>query len=141
MAEQLAKADALILEICAMDRAPYRMEAKEVTFPGTQGLFQVLPGHAPMFSSLDAGILSVKDTQGQRLQYAIGSGLTRVLDNKIVLLTRTAESSEDIDLERAEAAKQRAEERLNSRSEQIDVMRAEAALQRALIRLKASHKM
>ncbi len=136
MAEQ-QKAAPMVLEICAMDRAPYRAETSEITLPGEQGEFMVLPGHAPLIATLLLGVLKVKVNGADRL-FSINGGIVRVLDNQVLVLTRTAESADDIDRERADAAKKRAEDRLQGPHEKINVARAEAALRRAMIRLKAS---
>ncbi|HPO13871.1 MAG TPA: ATP synthase F1 subunit epsilon [Candidatus Hydrogenedentes bacterium] len=136
MAEQ-HKAAPMALEICAMDRAPYRVETGEITLPGEQGEFMVLPGHAPLIATLDMGVMKTKVDGADRL-FAINGGIVRVLDNQVLVLTRTAESGDDVDRERAESAKKRAEGRLQGPHEKINVARAEAALRRAMIRLKAS---
>ena len=135
MPEHEAKPRDLFIEVCAIDRAPYKMKIKEAAFPGALGLFVVLPGHAPMFSSLEPGVLVAKNVAGQSWHFATGGGLMRVLDNNIVVLTRTAELDADIDRQRAQEAKQRARERLKSSGKDIDKDRAEAALRRAEVRL------
>lgn len=136
MAEQ-HKAAPLALEICAMDRAPYRAETSEITLPGEQGAFTVLPGHAPLIATLDMGVLKANVSGADRL-FSINGGIVRVLENQVLVLTRTAESADDIDRERADAAKKRAEGRLQGQRDKINVARAEASLRRAMIRLKAS---
>ncbi len=127
----------LALEICAIDRAPYRVEAAEISLPGEQGLFSVLPGHAALVATLGVGVVKARAGAEERI-FVINGGIARVLENQVLVLTRTAESAEDIDRDRAEAAKKRADGRLNSQRDKVDVARAEAALRRAMARLAAS---
>lgn len=129
------------LEIIAPDRVVLRGEAGGVSAPGTQGGFQVLYSHAPLLSSLRTGRLTVRDTAGVATVFATSVGYLEVHDNKVVVLVETAERAGDIDLERARAAKDRAEGRLKSHDPAVDIVRAEAALARALNRLRcASHQ-
>jgi F-type H+-transporting ATPase subunit epsilon len=137
MAEPTAQ-KLLALEVSAIDRLPYKLEAKEVALPGVNGLFVVLPGHAPLVSELEIGVVRVKTAQDEQRSFAIAGGVVRVLNNQVLVLTRTAESDVHIDRERAEAAKKRAEDRLKeSKPSTVDVVRATAALHRALARLQA----
>ena len=130
--------DALALEICALDRAPNKLDAAEVSVPGVLGLFVVLPGHAPLLSTIDVGELEAVLANGERRHFAVGGGFAQVLDNRVLILSQTVESSAEIEVERAEAARARAEQRLKKPDESIDVARAEAALARALNRLKVA---
>lgn len=126
----------LALEICAIDRVPYRREAEAISLPGEYGLFMVLPGHAPLVATLEVGVLTAR-TGNEERRFSINGGVARVFENHVLVLTRTAEADADIDRDRAEASRKRAEERLRSQREKIDVARAEAALRRALARLRA----
>jgi F-type H+-transporting ATPase subunit epsilon len=128
-------ARALQLEICALDRAPFRTEATLVSVPGSCGLFTVLPGHAPLMSTLDIGVLKAVYANGEQHLFAISGGVVRVLDNQVLILTETAESDTDIDLARAEEARERAEQRL--RQDGMNEARAEIALKRAIARIRA----
>ena len=96
--------------------------------------------HAPLLSSLRVGALKVRDTAGVATVYATGGGFIEVRDNAVVILLESAELTEEIDVERAENAKRRAEERLRSRDASIDVARAEAALARAVNRIHLMKK-
>jgi F-type H+-transporting ATPase subunit epsilon len=126
------------LEIIAPDRVVLHGEAGSVSAPGTQGGFQVLYNHAPLLSTLRVGRITVKDTAGAATVFATSGGYLEVRDNKVVVLVETAELAGEIDLERARAAKERAEQRLKSHDPSVDVVRAEAALKRALNRLRCS---
>jgi F-type H+-transporting ATPase subunit epsilon len=128
------------LEIIAPDRVILRGEAGGVSVPGTQGGFQILFNHAPLLSTLRPGRLTVRDTAGAATVYATSGGYLEVHANKVVVLVDSAERAGDIDMERARAAKERAERRLKSHDPAVDIVRAEAALERALNRLRcASH--
>jgi F-type H+-transporting ATPase subunit epsilon len=132
-----AKGTTLALEICAIDRAPYRAPATEAVFPGAMGIFAILPGHAPMVATLGVGVLTVRNGS-EESRYAITEGIVQVIDNQVLVLTRTAEKELDIDRDRAEAARKRAEDRLKNQRENVDIARAETALRRAMARLAAS---
>ena len=138
MADQDRKT--LVLEVCALDRAPARLDVTEVTVPGVMGIFIVLPGHAPLLSNLDIGPLIAVLPDGGRTSFALNGGFAQVLDDRVLILSKTVEGEADIDTERAERALQRAEERLKTPSESIDVARAEVALKRALTRLRVAGK-
>jgi len=129
--------ETLQLEICAPDRSPAELDVREVIVPGSEGVFAVLPGHTAFLSTLKAGVLVAYDTKGQQHSYALNGGFSEVLEERVVVLTLSFESSDDIDIERARAARARAEERLSKREAHIDVARAEAALARALARIHA----
>ena len=111
-----------------------------VTAPGVGGEFGVLANHAPFLSTIKTGTLSYK--QEKQLKYLmVSGGFAEVSDNKITFLVESAEFGNDIDVDRAMRAKERAEKRLAQAiqaSEKINRTRAEAALQRAMARLKAA---
>ncbi len=139
MADQDRKT--LALEICALGRAPVKLDVTDVTAPGVMGIFVVLPGHAPLLSNLEIGPLTAVMPDGGKASFALNGGFAQVLDDHVLILSKTAESDSDIDVERAERALQRAEERLKKPSESLDVARAEAAIKRALARLTVAGKL
>lgn len=126
----------LSLEICALDRAPFKAEVFQVIVPGAMGAFAILPGHTPLLSALDIGLLKTDFTNGERHFFAINGGVVRVLKNQVLVLTETAELDTEIDLERAESARDRAEERMRGGGG-MDEARAEIALKRAIMRIRA----
>ena len=132
----------ILLEVATPERSVLSTEVDEVSAPGAQGYFGVLPGHTPLITTLGQGELSYRI--GNQWEYlAITWGYAEVLPNKVAILTETAEMATEIDLERVERAKRRAEERLRQWSTtvaDIDFERATAALERALIRLQVAHK-
>lgn len=132
----------LFLEIVTPSKSAFRGEIKSVTVPGTKGSFQVLVNHAPIVSSLEVGLIKVELADNSIHNYSTGGGTIEVNNNKILLLADSIEKVEEIDVERALNAKERAEERLARRNidKNIDVGRAELALARALNRLKLKDK-
>lgn len=92
-----------------------------------------------MISELAVGEVKVVLPDGTK-HFAVGGGFLEVVDNQVLLLLETAEAAEEIDVERAQKAKERADLRLSDRNPSIDVARAEAALARALNRLKVAAK-
>ena len=113
---------------------------QDVHYVGAQGLegdFGVLPGHAALLAALRVGHVFYKDGNDTRYIFVSG-GFAEVSNDKVIILAETATRAEDIDRERAEKAKARAEERLKSKKADIDQIRAEAALQRAVNRLETA---
>ena len=110
-----------------------------VMAPGYFGEFGALPNHIPFLAQLQPG--EVKYRKGGQLEVmVVGGGYAEVLPTKVTILATTAERIQDIDLERARAAKERAEKRLKERQDELDFLRAEAALQRAIARIRAAER-
>lgn len=111
----------------------------EVQLPGADGYLGVLPDHAPLITELGIGELSYKTTNGQTGLLAIVRGFAEVLPQRVSVLAETAERPEDIDVNRAQEALKRAQERIAAGGD-IDWDRASASLQRALVRLQIVSK-
>jgi len=112
--------------------------ADEVILPGVNGYFGVLPGHAAFLSTLGVGELTYRVGRDER-HLALAGGFAEIRNDKVIVLADTAELPEDIDRERAERARERAERRLAGRSpDDVDYARAAAALARALVRLQVA---
>ncbi len=130
------------LELATPTRLLVSGEVDEVVAPGTEGYFGVLPGHAAFLTTLTTGELTYR--QGREEQHlAVTGGFAEVSGERVIVLAEGAERPEEIDRERAERARQRAEQRLAGRSptagsEEIDYARALAALARALARLQVA---
>ncbi len=128
------------LEITTPEKVIYKDTVDSITVPGTLGGFQVLKNHAPLMSTFEIGIVTVKTGEKEE-HFTTGGGTVEVLNNKILILADSMEKVEEIDIDRAERAKKRAEERLAMKNKaEVDVARAEAALKRAMNRLKAVSK-
>ena len=130
--------EALELVIVTPTRQLVRTRTREVTLPGANGYLGVLPGHAPLMTELGIGGLAFQAAQAERL--SIIRGFAEVLPARVTVLAETAELAAEIDLERAEAAKARAEQRLAEKDPNIDWDRVSVALQRALIRIQVARK-
>ncbi len=109
-------------------------DAEHVLLPSEAGELGVLPGHMPMVCTLQVGRIRV-DLPETTIQMATSGGFAEVLNDDVSVLADTAEKAEEIDVERARQARQRAEERLKRRTEDTDIVRAHAALARAINRL------
>src|SRR5919204_5438425 len=115
------------LTIVTPERALVHEEVDELQIPGAEGYFGVLPGHAPLFSELKVGEVSYR--KGDRWTFlAVAWGFVEVLPNQVRILAETAERAHEIDVDRAERAKQRAEERIARGGEEVDYSRALIAL-------------
>src|SRR5215213_606967 len=122
----------LRLEFVTPERAIVHDEVDEVQLPGEEGFFGVLPGHTPMLAALKVGEMWYR--KGSEKFYGfVGFGFAENLPDRVTILARIAEKADDIDLQRAEAAKRRAEERLAAVSRgasEMDYERARIALLR-----------
>ncbi|MDZ7773303.1 MAG: ATP synthase F1 subunit epsilon [Balneolaceae bacterium] len=111
-----------------------------VQVPGTMGSFEIKTLHADIISSLEVGRILIRRPGGEDLYFAVSGGFVEMHDNVLTLLAEAAELVEEIDVERAEAAKERARERLEADDKEIDKdidkERARKALQRAENRIK-----
>lgn len=128
----------LRLEFVTPERAVAHEDVDELQLPGEEGYLGVLPGHAPLLAALRTGEMWYR--KGNQTFYAfVDGGFAEVLPDRVSILAQVAERAEDIDLQRAEAAKLRAEERLaQGTAVDFDAARARIALLRALTRLNVS---
>jgi F-type H+-transporting ATPase subunit epsilon len=128
------------LEIITPEKIIYNDTVDSVTVPGTSGSFQVLKNHAPLMSTIEIGTITVKKNN-EPAYFATAGGTIEVLNNGVLILSDSVEPVNDIDVDRAELAKTRAEERLAKKKvEEIDVVRSELALKRAINRINAKEK-
>ena len=127
----------LRLEFVTPERALVHEDVDEVEIPGEDGYFGVLPGHAPLLAALHPGELWYR--KGGEKKYAfVAGGFAEVLPDRVAILAQVAEKAEDIDIQRAEASKRRAEDRLARPTADMDAARARVALLRSLMRLQVS---
>lgn len=127
------------LDIVTPEKVVFSEEVEFVVAPGSEGELGFLPAHAPLVSALKIGVLRVHQG-GNVTKVAISGGFVEVKDSRVVVLADTAEREDEIDVERAQKAKERAEQRLANNSADIDLVRAKSAMQRSLARLKAAGK-
>lgn len=129
----------LKFEIVTAERVVFTDEVDVVVAPGVQGQLAILPMHAPIMTMLQPGELMVRKGVDEQSIF-ISGGFLEVRSDKVVVLADTAERAEEIDISRAETAKQRAQERVGLPPDQVDHARAQAALLRAMMRLKVAEK-
>ncbi|HHV64470.1 MAG TPA: F0F1 ATP synthase subunit epsilon [Peptococcaceae bacterium] len=127
------------LKVVAPDGQVLNQDVEFVVVPGDDGELGILPNHAPLIAGLTIGVIRYT-AEGKVHKIAISGGFLEVVNNKVTVLAQTAETADMIDLERAKAAKERAERRLRERGPEIDVVRAETALKRAIARIKAKEE-
>lgn len=131
-------AEPMTLTIITPDAVVYNGFANFFVGRAVDGAFGILPNHAPMIIALDMAPLRVDSPDGTSHTFAIFGGFVEIEHNQVSIVTPNCELSSDIDIDRANRAKQRAEERLSKRTPDIDIERAEHALARSLLRLKVT---
>lgn len=127
----------MILNINTPDKSFYHGEILRFFTENSEGKFEILPHHASLLTYLKPNVSSFIDAQGNEKKFFNSEGILFVKDSIITLNIDAAEWPEDIDLERAKKAKERAEKRLNGK-DGMDVKRAQAALIRAMVRIDAT---
>jgi len=129
----------LRLEIVTAERTVFADDVSEVVAWGVEGQLGILPHHAPLMTMLKPGDLLIKKDD-EEYYLAISGGFLEVRPDKVIILADACERAEEIDVERAEAARRRAEEILKTRPPEIDTAAAEAALRRSLARIKVAER-
>lgn len=122
------------LKVMCPDRTFFEGEADMVEMNTTEGYIGVYPGHIPIATVLAPGILVIHN-DGELKRAALHSGFASISPDNIMILAEVAEWPDEIDLNRAEEARVRAERRLSGTESGIDIKRAEAALKRSLTRI------
>jgi|SRR5208282_3830607 len=130
-------ADTFQLEIVTPSRLLVKDLAEEAQIPGVSGYLGILSGHAPLITELGVGEITYKAGGGTHT-LSVAWGFVEVLPDKVTILAEAAERPQEIDVERAQKARERAEQRLKSNDPQVDYTRAEDALQRAETRLNVA---
>ena len=129
-------AEIIKLEVVTPDKAVVSEDAKIVMAPVSLGEFGVLTGHTPFLTNLKVGAIRYTDVNGKDRFVFINGGFAEALPDKVTVLAESAERRNDIDLDRARAAMERAEKRLSDANKgEINYLRASAALQRAVRRI------
>lgn len=131
--------EGLRLDIVTPDKVVLNAEVDYVGAEGVDGQFGLLPQHAPMLTALKVGDLYYRQGNETRWVFVSG-GFAQISDNKVTVLAEAAELASDIDVERAQAAKARAEQRLAEPKPEIDIIRAELALARAMARIRIASR-
>ncbi len=130
-----------LLEIVTPERKVYAEEVNMIIVKGVEGELGILPNHIPLVTPLKIAPITVKKQGSKDEILAVNGGFMEVRKDKVVILAESAELPGQIDVDRAKAAKERAEKRLkDAKQENLDFKRAELALQRAVNRLDVSGK-
>lgn len=126
-------------EIVTPEKVVFKMEVISVTAPTKQGEITVLPNHIPLVASLEPGVIEVKISEHETEIISVSGGFLEVLRNKVVVLADTAERAIEIDLDRAEEARRRAQKIKEEarHMEQADFAGISAKIAKELARLKA----
>ncbi len=129
----------LKVDIVTAEKVVYSEEADIIIAPGTEGQLGILPHHLPLMTSLEPGELIMR-REGTEYSLVIAGGFMEVRPDRVIVLADAAERADEIDLARAEAAKQKARERISHQEAGVDISIAEAALRRALARIRVAEK-
>lgn len=130
-----------LLEIVTPERKVYTEQVNMLVAKGVEGELGILPNHIPLVTPLKIGSITVKKQGSKDEIIAVNGGFMEVRKDKVVILAESAELPEQIDVDRARAAKERAEKRIaENKQDNVDFKRAEASLQRALNRISVSGK-
>jgi F-type H+-transporting ATPase subunit epsilon len=132
-------ADTFQLEIVTPEKMVVRDVAEEMQIPGKDGYLGILPGHAPLITELAVGEITYRNGNHTR-HLALAWGFAEVLPDKVTILAETAERPEEIDVNRAQEDKRRAEELLKSGNTEEEFTLAEGKLKRAETRLEVAAK-
>lgn len=131
----MADKNSFLLRIITPERLFYENQVDMVEFNTTEGEIGVLPGHVPLTVIVKPGILDITEPEGDKVA-ALHAGFAEILPDRVTILAEVIEWPEEIDEERARAARERAEERLRSKTAETDLARAETALLRAMARIQ-----
>ncbi len=129
----------LTLELVTPERSVALETVDEVEIPGIDGYLGVLPGHTPLLVALKIGELWYRKGE-ERTFVSVAFGFAEVLPDRVRVLAQVAESANDIDIDRAEAAANRAREKMASSVEDVDFERAQLALLKSTLRIEVSKK-
>ena len=123
------------VEIITPERIFYTGEASMIEFTSVEGEMGVYKNHIPLTTVLAPGIVTITEDDGQK-KAAVHAGFAEILGDKVTLLAEIAEWPDEIDFDRAEAARERAKARIENKQDSgIDMIRAELALRKALVRI------
>lgn len=132
-------AETFQLEIVTPEKMVVRDVAEEMQIPGKNGYLGVLPGHAPLITELAVGEITYRNANITH-HLAVAWGFAEVLPDKVTILAETAERAEEVDVNRAQAAKQRAETNLTKAGTEDEFNKVSGDLKRAETRLEVAEK-
>jgi len=124
------------LEIVTPERGFFSDDVEMLVVKTPQGEMGVLAGHIPLVAAIAVGSCRIKKKTGEMVEAVLTEGFLEIKQEKTIVFTDTAEWPDEIDANRAEAARKRAEERLAMKQSEVEYVRSQAALTRAMARLK-----
>ena len=124
------------LDIVTPDRLLLSEDVDEVSIPGSEGYLGILPGHLPLLTLLGTGVLSYRKGN-QKMIFSCSDGFAEVLPDRVIITASTIERPEEIDVARAKAAKERAEQQLTGKGD-VDVDSLMATVKRAAVRIQVA---
>lgn len=130
--------DTFGLKIIASDRIFYEGRCRKLILPAPDGEMGILPNHENMVIAVTVGDGRMEVEEGKWVDVALGAGFAEVVNNRVTLLVDTAERPEEIDVRRAEEARERAEEQMRQKQSIQEYYRTQASMARAMNRLKVS---
>lgn len=135
----MAEGNKFDVEIITPDRVFYKGETDFLEFTTSEGDIGIYKNHIPLTTVLAPGAVTIHNGE-ETVVAAVHSGFAEILGEKVTLLAELAEWPDEIDVKRAEEAKERAEQRIAEKAEDLDLRRAEFALRKALIRIDVAKK-
>jgi len=136
--KEISRLKLLSVEIVTPQKSAFSGFVESFSAPGSMGGFQVLFDHAPLLTTISVGQVKLRDQNGNETFYSTSGGFVEVSSNRVTFLADTIERKDEIDVQRAKAARVRAEERLEKKEAGTDIERARAALLRAINRLRTA---
>ena len=129
-------------DIVTQERTVFSQQVASVSLPGSEGRMGILPNHSALLTTLSFGEVSVRHENGEEEHFAIGGGYAEVQPDKVIVLADSAEQAEEIDIERAEQARKRAEQAMEAgvKDDPDQYAALQASLMRAQIRLDVGRK-
>jgi len=124
------------LYIVSPARVLYESDVVSLIVPGSEGYLGVLSHHAPLITALQPGKVTIRESETKEKTAAVSGGFLEVSENQATILADSVEFIEEIDLDRARSAYDRAKERMGLKSSDVDIKRAQDALRRAENRIK-----
>lgn len=130
----MANENEFTLKVITPERIFYEGQVTMVEFNTVEGEIGVYKNHIPLMEIISPGVLTITEAE-EKKKAALHSGFAQILQDEVTILAEVVEWPDEIDAKRAEASKERAENRLQSRDDDVDVMRAQTALGRAMARI------
>jgi F-type H+-transporting ATPase subunit epsilon len=128
------------LDFVSQDHMVFTGEVTEIMAPGSEGQLGILPRHAPLMTILNPGEVEVRRENAEPLYFAVSGGWMEVMPDRVTILARTAERSDEIDAQRAEEARNRAEGLLKEGVRREEKASVEMSLRRSNIRLRVANR-